>query len=604
MLRPQESATRDRRSLAGLWRFRADPDGVGREQRWFAAPLADAIDMPVPASYNDIVPGRALHDHVGEVWYQSRVRVPHTWRDQRIVLRFDSATHRATVWVDGHEVMRHEGGYTPFEADVTDLVRAGAEVLVTAAVDNVLTWETIPPGIVVDTPRGRRQKYMHDFFNYAGLHRPVWLYATPRTYVDGLRVTTGVADPLGAPVLASVTYRAEIAGDRAVSVRATLLDAEGTEVGRAEGLEGTIALSSARLWQPGEGYQYDLLVELLDAEGALVDSYRQLVGIRTVEIRGTEFLINGTPFYFRGFGMHEDHAVLGKGQENAAMVHDFELLRWIGANSFRTSHYPYSEEILDYADAHGIVVIDETAAVGMNATVAAVLGTRIDRVYGPDAISDRTAQTHAQAIRELMERDRNRPSVVVWSIANEPESHTDDAVRYFRPLFELARSLDDTRPVGFVNVQFSPAGECKLTALSDLVMINRYYGWYVDTGDLGCAEDALDAELSEWAKEGKPILVTEFGADAVAGLHTVSGAMWSEEFQTEIVDMSLRVFDRHPAVQGEHLWNFADFQTSLGIVRVDGNKKGAFTRDRRPKAVAHMLRKRWTGRTPFATPQD
>jgi beta-glucuronidase len=171
-------------------------------------------------------------------------------------------------------------------------------------------------------------------------------------------------------------------------------------------------------------------------------------------------------------------------------------------------------------------------------------------------------------------------------------------------LFELARSLDDTRPVGFVNVQFSPAGECKLTALSDLVMINRYYGWYVDTGDLANAEDALDAELTEWAKEGKPILVTEFGADAVAGLHTVSGAMWSEEFQTEIVDMSLRVFDRHPAVQGEHLWNFADFQTSLGIVRVDGNKKGAFTRDRRPKAVAHMLRKRWTGHTPLATPQD
>ena len=599
MLRPQESATRDRRSLSGLWRFRTDPDGVGREQRWFAAPLADAIDMPVPASYNDIVPGRALHDHVGEVWYQSRVRVPHTWNDQRIVLRFDSATHRATVWVDGpevgsREVVRHEGGYTPFEADVTDLVRPGAEVLVTAAVDNVLTWETIPPGIVVETPRGRRQRYMHDFFNYAGLHRPVWLYATPHTYLDGLRVTTAVLDPLAASVAATVGYRAEVAGDGAVTVRATLLDADGTEVGTASGSDGTIAVTAAHLWQPGEGYLYDLVVELVEGD-TLVDSYRQKVGIRTVGIRGTEFLVNGAPFYFRGFGMHEDHAVLGKGQENAAMVHDFELLRWIGANSFRTSHYPYSEEILDYADAHGIVVIDETAAVGMNATVAAVLGTRIDRVYGPEAISDRTAATHAQAIRELVERDGNRPSVVVWSIANEPESHTDDAVRYFSPLFELARSLDDTRPVGFVNVQFSPAGECRLTALSDLVMINRYYGWYVDTGDLGGAEDALDAELAEWAKEGKPILVTEFGADALAGLHALTGAMWSEEYQTEIVEMSLRVFDRHPAVQGEHLWNFADFQTSLGIVRVDGNKKGAFTRDRRPKAVAHLLRKRWTG---------
>jgi beta-glucuronidase len=603
MLRPQESPTRDRRSLAGLWRFRADPDGVGREQQWFATPLADAIDMPVPASYNDIVPGRELHDHVGEVWYQTRARVPHTWGDQRIVLRFDSATHRATVWVDGRELVSHEGGYTPFEADVTDLVRAGAEVLVTAAVDNILTWETIPPGMVVDTPRGRRQKYMHDFFNYAGLHRPVWLYATPRTYLDDVRVTTDVDDPLAEQVAATVTYRAEVAGDRPVTVRARLLDADGTEQGTAEGAEGTIAVPSAHLWRPGEGYQYALVVELLDS-GDLVDSYRQLLGIRTVEVRGTEFLVNGTPFYFRGFGMHEDHAVLGKGQENAAMVHDFELLRWIGANSFRTSHYPYSEEILDYADAHGVVVIDEMAAVGMNAGVAAVLGTRIDRVYGPEAISDRTAETHAQAIRELVARDKNRPSVVIWSIANEPESHTDDAVRYFEPLFALARSLDDTRPVGFVNVQFSPAGECKLTRFSDVIMINRYYGWYVDVGDLANAEDALDAELTQWAEEGKPILVTEFGADAVTGLHTVTGAMWSEEYQTEIVDMSLRVFDRHPAVQGEHLWNFADFQTSLGIVRVDGNKKGAFTRDRRPKAVAHMLRKRWTGQTTFAAPQD
>ena len=214
VLRPQESAdprpTLARRALA-LPR-RPGRGGAGAASG-SPTPLADAIDMPVPASYNDIVPGRALHDHVGEVWYQTRVRVPHTWGDQRIVLRFDSATHRATVWVDGHEVVRHEGGYTPFEADVTDLVRAGAEVLVTAAVDNVLTWETIPPGIVVDTPRGRRQKYMHDFFNYAGLHRPVWLYATPHTYLDGLRVTTDVDDPLAEQVAATVGYRAEIAGD-------------------------------------------------------------------------------------------------------------------------------------------------------------------------------------------------------------------------------------------------------------------------------------------------------------------------------------------------------------------------------------------------------
>ena len=104
---------------------------------------------------------------------------------------------------------------------------------------------------------------------------------------------------------------------------------------------------------------------------------------------------------------------------------------------------------------------------------------------------------------------------------------------------------------------------------------------------------------------GKPILVTEFGADAVAGhAHAVTGAMWSEEFQTEIAGHEPSGLRPHRRRVGEHFWNFADFQTSLGIVRVDGNKKGVFTRDRRPKAVAHMLRKRWTGHAPLATPQD
>jgi beta-glucuronidase len=137
--------------------------------------------------------------------------------------------------------------------------------------------------------------------------------------------------------------------------------------------------------------------------------------------------------------MHEDHLVRGKGQDDVSMVHDFELLKWVGANSLRTSHYPYSEEFMDYADAHGIVVIDETAAVGMNAAVAAVLGTKIDKVYSPETVSDKTREAHAQAIRELYERDKNRPSVVIWSIANEPESHTDESVAYFEPLFALAK---------------------------------------------------------------------------------------------------------------------------------------------------------------------
>ena len=200
---------------------------------------------------------------------------------------------------------------------------------------------------------------------------------------------------------------------------------------------------------------------------------------------------------------------------------------------------------------------------------------------------------HAQAIRELVARDKNHPSVVLWSIANEPESDTEGAERYFEPLFELTRELDPTRPVGFVNVMLAPHGKCRVSQFADVLMLNRYYGWYVFTGDLPAAEIAWEEELTGWAEEGKPIIITEYGADTYPGMHSVTPEPWTEEYQVEYLDMNHRVFDRIDAVVGEQVWNFADFATTSGIMRVGGNKKGVFTRDRQPKAAAHALRRRW-----------
>jgi beta-glucuronidase len=125
-------------------------------------------------------------------------------------------------------------------------------------------------------------------------------------------------------------------------------------------------------------------------------------------------------------------------------------------------------------------------------------------------------------------------------------------------------------------------------------MINRYYGWYIEPGELGLAEQMLEAELRGWVdKHGKPILVTEYGADAMPGLHSVGAEPWTEDYQAALLETYHRVFDRVDAVTGEHVWNFADFATAPSIIRVEGNKKGVFTRDRRPKAAAHLLRRRW-----------
>ena len=169
--------------------------------------------MPVPCSFNDVLSDKTVHDHVGDVWYQRVVHVPRGWERDRVVLRFDAATHRATVWVDETQVVEHEGGYTPFEVDISDLVREDREMRVTVAVNNELTWQTLPPGIVEVMPDGeRRQRQYHDFFNYAGLNRSVWLYSTPTTYIADLTVVTELEPADGSRTKRRVRGRSRRAG--------------------------------------------------------------------------------------------------------------------------------------------------------------------------------------------------------------------------------------------------------------------------------------------------------------------------------------------------------------------------------------------------------
>jgi beta-glucuronidase len=461
-------------------------------------------------------------------------------------------------------------------------------------VNTELHWQSIPPGFVQDLEDGRRlQQYFHDFFNYAGLHRSVWLHATPPTHVSDVTVTTTQI----AGDAATSGYRAAVAGDDVHSVRVVVRDADGGDVAQADGAEGAVRIDSVQLWRPGAGHQYTLEVTVLSPAGDVLDVYPQPFGVRTVAVDGDRFLINGEPFHFTGFGKHEDFPVHGRGYDPAVMVHDFELIRWIGANSFRTSHYPYDEAFLDYADRHGVVVIDEVAAVGLNLDTGAGVLNQAEpmETYSEATIDARTRETHRQAIRELIARDKNHPCVVVWSIANEPDTIPPASRAYFEPLVAETRRLDPTRPVAFANFMTATPERDVISDLFDVLLLNRYYGWYVHTGDLVAAEYLLETELRQWAQRGKPIVMTEYGADTQPGLHSLTSDPWSEEFQVDILAMYHRVFDRIDAVVGEHVWNFADFATRPGISRVDGNKKGVFTRDRRPKASAHALRRRWRG---------
>ncbi|KAJ5589080.1 hypothetical protein N7537_011758 [Penicillium hordei] len=594
-LKPQRTSSRDLVNLDGLWKFTLASGANDTSQPWSAPFPRGALECPVPASYNDIFVDRDIHDHVGWVYYQREVFVPKGWSKEQYFVRAESATHHGRIYVNDRLLAEHVGGYTPFEADITEFVTAGEMFRLTIGVNNELTHETIPPGkIEIGENTGKRiQTYNHDFYNYAGLSRSIWLYSVPRQHIEDITVVTDVDGETGL-----INYNIKVAKNSTENIRISVIDEDGVVVATASGAQGTVKINSVRLWQPGAAYLYQFQANIVDGRNKVVDTYSVATGVRTVKVDGSKFLINGKPFYFTGFGRHEDTTVRGKGHDQAYMVHDFQLMDWIGANSFRTSHYPYAEEVMDFADRQGIVVIDETPAVGLNIGLMGVSGSESPKTWSEENINNNTQKAHKQAIRELISRDKNHASVVMWSIANEPASEEDGAREYFEPLAKLTRKLDPTRPITFANVGLATYELDLISDLFDVSCLNRYFGWYSETGDLEEAEPALVKELQGWEKKfNKPIIMTEYGADTIAGLHSTLGLPWSEEFQEDMLAMYHRVFDSIESMAGEHVWNFADFQTTLGTKRVDGNKKGVFTRDRKPKMAAHGLKARWTNMT-------
>ena len=282
-----------------------------------------------------------------------------------------------------------------------------------------------------------------------------------------------------------------------------------------------------------------------------------------------------------------------------SMVHDFELLDWIGANSFRTSHYPYAEEVLDHADRLGIVVIDETAAVGLNLGVGGgAPRRRPGDLLRRDRSTTRPRQTHRQAIEEL-DRARQEPPLrrALEHRQRARVGHRRESRAYFEPLFAAARA-GSTRPVrsGFVNVMLAPPDRCLVTELADVVMINRYYGWYVAAGDLddGRAGPRGRAATPGPTKHGKPIIVTEYGADAVPGCTRIEAdARGPRSTRPSCSTCTTGCSTASTPSSASTSGTSPTSRPRPSVMRVDGNKKGVFTRDRRPKAAAHLLRRRW-----------
>ena len=591
MLYPKTTLTRRRISMDGMWKFCLDEKAVGEKEGWMDGIPGEEM-IPVPASFQDFYTEKDIREYTGDFWYETDFFVPGEWEGREILLRFGAATHRAGVYVNGILITEHEGGFLPFSADVTTVVRYDSYNKVVVKVNNELNCTNIPCGETITLPNGKKMsKPYFDFFNYAGLQRSVYLLALPRESVVDFDLDYAIHGKN-----AEVSYQVRTNGEHAVQLE--LLDAEGSCVAQKDGKEGVLYVENARLWQVRNAYLYRLRIRIMDGE-ELIDEYEQEIGIRTVKVEGTDILINGEPVYLKGFGKHEDSDIVGRGFSIGIMKRDFELMKWIGANSFRTSHYPYSEEIYQMADREGFLIIDEVPAVGMFQSLMNFMeaSTGKQTAFFEKETTPVLLKAHLRAIEEMIARDKNHPSVVAWSLLNEPETTNEAAVPYFKEVFDLANKLDmQKRPRTFALIMNSLPDTCKCYQFSDIIALNRYYGWYMKGGyEISVAEELFRKEMNAWKEKklNKPFIFTEYGADTLASEHKLPSVMWSQEYQDEYLKMTHEVFDSYDFIKGEQIWNFADFQTTEGIMRVNGNKKGVFTRQRQPKDIAYKLKERW-----------
>jgi len=590
MLYPIQNDKRNRLDLSGVWEFQIDPDDTGVKDQWFLG-SPNPRPLAVPGSWNEQY--AEIYNYTGAAWYLRKVYVPQGWRDERVFIRVGSANYYAQVWINGEFLGDHAGGHLPFAFEITDSIKWDSPNTIAIQVENHLMPTRVPAGNVDSAFDGFMSGYpstTFDFFPYAGLHRPVVLFSVPKTHIQDVVVVTDIEGDTG-------KLRLKVSHNGSSGIGQVSLMGENADIiaplnfksGRSE---VSISVPQARFWSPGDPYLYELTVTLID-KGQVIDRYSLEVGIRMVEVRGTQILLNGEPVFLKGFGRHEDFYVHGKGLNIPLIVKDYDLLKWVGANSYRTSHYPYSEEEMHMADRQGILIIDEIPAVSL----------QFDD--GPENIKTRLEQCRSQ-LSALIERDKNHPSVIMWSVANEPmppdmvarltgeiDTPVDPALTdFFVELYDLARALDPTRLVTVVGVM---GGPLEWLAPSDVVCINRYWGWYTQPGQPALGAELLSQELdSLFETLRKPMIISEFGADTVAGMHSHPAKMWTEEYQYEFIRGYLDVADSREFVVGMHVWNFADFQAVQSTNRVGGmNLKGVFTRDRKPKLAAHLLRERW-----------
>lgn len=552
-------------SLDGEWNSIIDPYFSGlysfhheeKKNGWFLNRKAQPGDsfpteydfdkapkLKVPGDWN--TQREALLFYEGPVWYERGFDYSpkeHT----RLFLHVGAANYRSWFWVNGQKICEHEGGYTAFNCDLTSVVHSGDNFIV-AAVDNTRHEDNVP---TLET----------DWWNYGGLTREISLIEVPATFIDQYDIHLSRSEDSaiegwvhvdGAPP--GMAVHLEIPELRSVSSAQTGAD------GRAQ---IHVSVKNLQRWSPETPKLYSVRISAGD------DAIDELIGFRIVEVRGTDILLNGHPIFLRGVSVHAE-APYRTGR--AYSDQDAEtLLGWakeLGCNFVRLAHYPHAETMLRAADRMGLLVWSE-----------------IPVYWALEFDNPKVLAKAEQQLDEEIGTSRNHAAILLWSMANETPN-TADRTRFIETLAARARALDSTRLIaaallvraeGNTKIIDDPLGESL-----DVIGFNEYIGWYEGHPDT--------ADKTEWRIQyAKPLIVSEFGGGAKAGMHGREDERWSEEYQAAIFRHQLPMLSRIPQLRGMSPWVLMDFRSPnrtltgiqdyfnrKGLVSDQGQKKQAF----------------------------
>ena len=545
--------------LNGPFHFSPDPYETCLRAKWFKEKKISDNGLPLPID-SDFegwptinVPSCWNTECKDLYYYESTALYFKTFKykehnpGERVFLHFEGSSYRTYVFLNGKVIGMHDGASTPFSFEITDTLIPDENRLI----------------IAVDASRSKDRVPMDntDWFNYGGIYRDIMLVRTPATYIQNF--FSQLQPHTTNEVFASVTMDKKING-KAI-YRITELGIE-KEIPIKEGKGSIVFKADLQLWSPENPKLYT--VEISTEDDALCEN----IGFRDIQVDGINILLNGKPIFLKGISVHEDHITLGKSTNEQVIRDTIADLKEMHGNFIRLAHYPHTRLFSKIADEIGVLLWEE-----------------IPVYWAINFVNEATYTDAENQLAELIMRDRNRASVVIWSVGNE-NPDTDARLSFMSSLAKKTRELDPTRLVSaacLVNTTKLKL-EDRLMEHLDIIGNNEYYGWYEPN-----FEDLLtilnNTDLT------KPVIITEFGGGARAGNHGTKDTMWTEEFQEALYIKQFDTLDKAKYVRGMTPWIFYDFRAVRRLNRYQEgfNRKGLIDSDRKTKKLAFYVTQKY-----------